>query len=314
MCSTASTPLGQDDASQSGDRSNRVFKVFHSIRNVFGLSRRFYSTELSSHDPDNATTSTDLWATVDPATIPGEEATNYHPYPNKESLLLGDWFWSDGIQKSQDSFKRLLDIVGDPEYTPSHVRDTDWTRINSILGSSEPDGEWEWMDADAGWVSTPVVISVPFHSRTGNPGVHSYCGAKLYHRSLIKVIKEKVVHSAEQFHYEPYDLFWTSPVTENEPVRVHGELYTSSTFLQAHRELQDSPGEPGCNLQRVVVALMFWSDATQLMSFGNAKLWPCYLFFGNESKYWRCRPSCNLCCHVAYFKDASILFFELFRG
>lgn len=59
---------------------------------------------------------------------------------------------------------------------------------------------------------------------------------------------------------------------------------------------------------------MFWSDATQLTSFGNAKLWPCYLFFGNKSKYRRCRPSCNLCCHVAYFEDASILFFELFCG
>ena len=92
MCSTASTPLSQDDTSQSGGHSNHVFKVFHSIKNVFGLSCHFYLTELLSHDPDNATTSTDLWATADPATILGEEATNYHPYTNKESLLLGDWF------------------------------------------------------------------------------------------------------------------------------------------------------------------------------------------------------------------------------
>ncbi|KIM50225.1 hypothetical protein SCLCIDRAFT_146065, partial [Scleroderma citrinum Foug A] len=85
------------------------------------------------------------------------------------------------------------------------------------------------------------------------------------------------------------------------PINVHGELYTSQAFLQTHKDLQQSPPEPGCNLERVVVALMFWSDATQLTTFGNAKLWPCYMFSGNESKYRRCKPSCCLCSHIAYF-------------
>jgi hypothetical protein len=87
---------------------------------------------------------------------------------------------------------------------------------------------------------------------------------------------------------------------------VHGELYMSPAYLEAQREIQEYPGEPGCDLPRVVVALMFWSDATHLTSFGNAKLWPLYLFFGNESKYRRCKPSCHLCEHVAYFQTVSI--------
>ncbi|KIM50124.1 hypothetical protein SCLCIDRAFT_76375, partial [Scleroderma citrinum Foug A] len=62
------------------------------------------------------------------------------------------------------------------------------------------------------------------------------------------------------------------------PINVHGELYTSQAFLQTHKDLQQSPPEPGCDLERVVIALMFWSDATQLTTFGNAKLWPCYMF------------------------------------
>ena len=36
---------------------------------------------------------------------------------------------------------------------------------------------------------------------------------------------------------------------------------------------------------------MFWSDSTQLTQFGTAKLWPLYVFFGNESKYRRCQPT-----------------------
>jgi hypothetical protein len=66
-------------------------------------------------------------------------------------------------------------------------------------------------------------------------------------------------------------------VNKPNPVRVQGELYTSPAFVDAHQELQDSPAEPGCNLPRVIAALMFWSDATHLTAFGNAKLWPLYM-------------------------------------
>ena len=84
-------------------------------------------------------------------------------------------------------------------------------------------------------------------------------------------------------------------------MNIHGELYMSEAFLQTHKDLQQSPPELGCDLECVVVALMFWSDATQLTTFSNAKLWPCYMFFGNKSKYRRCKPSCCLCSHIAYF-------------
>ncbi|KJA21682.1 hypothetical protein HYPSUDRAFT_111821, partial [Hypholoma sublateritium FD-334 SS-4] len=47
---------------------------------------------------------------------------------------------------------------------------------------------------------------------------------------------------------------------------------------------------------------MFGSDATHLTSFGSASLWPCYMYFGNESKYRRCKPTYNLCNHIAYFQ------------
>ncbi|KAJ8581094.1 hypothetical protein M405DRAFT_926351, partial [Rhizopogon salebrosus TDB-379] len=103
------------------------------------------------------------------------------------------------------------------------------------------------------------------------------------------------------FHYEPYQLRWAPPHLDAE-VSIYGDLYTSPTFHEAHSELQESPREPGCDLPRVVAGLMFWSDTTQLTSFGNAKLWPTYMYFGNESKYRRCKPSCNLSNHVAYFE------------
>ncbi|EGO02468.1 hypothetical protein SERLA73DRAFT_33721, partial [Serpula lacrymans var. lacrymans S7.3] len=101
------------------------------------------------------------------------------------------------------------------------------------------------------------------------------------------------------FHYEPYKLFW-HPSDQLHEARVHGEAYTLDAFLKAHHELQESPPEPGCNLQCVLAGFMFLSDSTQLTSFGNAKLWPLYVYFANESKYCRTKPSCHLCNHAAY--------------
>lgn len=128
----------------------------------------------------------------------------------------------------------------------------------------------------------------------------------LHHRSIVSVIKEKLATLADNqhFHYEPYELSW-KPTLESEEVRVHGEIYTSLSFERAHRSLQEAPFEPGCQLPRCVVALMFWSDETLLTSFGNTKLWPVYLFFGNESKYMRCKPSLHLGNHIAYLESVS---------
>jgi hypothetical protein len=89
---------------------------------------------------------------------------------------------------------------------------------------------------------------------------------------------------------------------------VYGELFTSDAFLEAHRDLQSSPREPGCDLQRFVVGLMFASDATQLTAFSTAKLWPVYLMIGNESKDRRSKPSCHAFEHVAYLESVSDIF------
>ena len=106
------------------------------------------------------------------------------------------------------------------------------------------------------------------------------------------------------FYYELYELHWHPP-HQAQDIGVHSELFTSQAFLEAHNQLQQMETVPRCNLPRRIIALMFWSDAMQLMSFGDAKLWPLYVFFGNNSKYERGRPFARLCNHVAYFETVS---------
>lgn len=280
-------------------------------QNVFGLLRQYYSNSSTLHDPEELVELNDL-AEIVPSTVNpllknenGDSKNLFFPYPNKNSFLLGEWYWNGGAQKSRDSFRDLVNIVGDPAFFPEDVQKMKWAKIDGKLAHNDDggDNDNEWLDEDIGWKRSPISISVPFHSRTVKPGAQTCIVGHLYHRSLVSVIREKLANQQDMqhFHYEPYKLFWR-PNETSDDVRVYGEIYTSPAFLEAQRELRDLPGEPGCNLPRVVVAMMLWSDATHLTSFGTAKLWPCYLFFGNESKYRRCKPSCRLCSHVAYFE------------
>ena len=136
-----------------------------------------------------------------------------------------------------------------------------------------------------------------------HPGAKEFDVGILHHRKLVSVIREKITQTSSHphLHFEPYEMFW-QPNEHIKPVRVHGELYTSEAFLETHRQLQESPGEPGCDLQRVVVGLMFASDGTHLTAFSDNKLWPVYLAIGNESKYRRSKPSCEAFEHIAYFE------------
>jgi hypothetical protein len=284
--------------------------MFRTPPNIFGLVRQYFSARPPCHDPEEYVTIADLSfipGTIQDGEVPLEPSSyDFHPYPNRSSFRLGDWYWNHGVQKSQGDFKKLLDILGDPSFNNADVTTTKWKNINFVLGSNkydEGDGD-EWEDEDAGWHRSPISIEVPSLRTTENPGSRVYkAAAHLYHRSLVAVLRKKLANPRDDklFHYEPYQLRWAPPHM-NVEVSIYGDLYTSPVFHEAHTALQGSPGEPDCDLPRVIAALMFWSDATQLTSFGNSKLWPTYMYFGNESKYRRCKPLCHLSNHVAYFE------------
>ncbi|KIK37340.1 hypothetical protein CY34DRAFT_15768 [Suillus luteus UH-Slu-Lm8-n1] len=201
-------------------------------------------------------------------------ANPFYPYPNQSSFLLGEWYWNGSLQKSQKSFRELLQIIGDAQFRPEDISATQWNLINHKLGSSSEDAGVHTMPFEgAGWKNAAINIKVPIHKRADNPGICDYLTANFFHRSLVSVIREKIKNKKhnELFHYQPYELLWNGGPTKK-PIRVHGELYTSEAFIQAHRELQESQPEPGCELERVIVALMFWSDSTHLTSFGVSLL------------------------------------------
>ena len=292
-------------------------RVMRSPSNSFGLVREYAGSEFPQHDPEEYLQFEDLCTRISKSSSPlslvslrTESSQNFFPYPNRSSFRLGDWYWNDGTQKTQAGFQNLVHIIADPEFVPADVLHNKWDHINAVLGGMQADNDDDWVDAaDEGWKVLQIKINVPFHAGTTHPGTKIFEGVPLYHRSLVAVMKERISdpHYFRHFHIEPYKLLWQSSTSAGRrESRVHGEVYTSRAFLRAHAELLRSPREPGCELPRVICAYMFWSDATHLTSFGNTKLWPVYVYFGNESKYRRGKPSTNSCNHVAYFEKVDV--------
>ena len=149
---------------------------------------------LPEHDPEENITPNDL-SDIAIAAPASKTCQPFYPYPNRSSFLIGNWFWNGGVQKSQESFKDLLDIIANPEFSPADIRNTKWDRIDRVLGSDA--SERDWLDEDAGWTMTPVTFSVPHQNRRGVPtdplaGPRDYTIPNFWHRNLISVIREKI--------------------------------------------------------------------------------------------------------------------------
>jgi hypothetical protein len=109
----------------------------------------------------------------------------FYPYPNESLFSLDDWYWNQGLQKTQEGFSKLLNIMGSPYFLPSDVSSTNWTKINTILVHNGDDNNMdfscEWLGKDMGWKRTAISISIPFHCRMAVPGLKSYLAGALYH-------------------------------------------------------------------------------------------------------------------------------------
>lgn len=82
---------------------------------------------------------------VNESQIPGIElshpSNSLYSYPNESSFLLGDWYWNRGVQKSRESFKELLNIIGNPKFNPQDVGQTNWNIVDTELARNVFDGE-----------------------------------------------------------------------------------------------------------------------------------------------------------------------------
>lgn len=295
-------------------RRPHIMAILRSDPDEFNVVRAYRLPRGSklTHNPDQTAVLKDLTDST-PAKVeerpgkPGSSQENkisWGPFSNASAFALADWYWQSK-DKSFHDFQKLIDLLKCPDFSFIDTVGVNWKAAFKALGANRedlPDHEGEWIQDD-GWKKTPVTINIPFHARMRNPGCDSYMAGTFYHRSIVSVIREKISNAKDSrlFHYAPHKATW-KPNHQAPEVELYGELYASRAFREAHDEVQALPTTSrNDGHERVVVALMIWSDATQLTSFGGTSLWPCYLFFGNESKYRRCQPSERLGEQIAYF-------------
>ncbi|KAJ7364427.1 hypothetical protein DFH08DRAFT_731010 [Mycena albidolilacea] len=226
------------------------------------------------------------------------------PFRNSTIFGLMNWMWTGSAMKSIQEMVKLIAFLRSDEFQKSDLEGFDiaaeTAKLDDFLDGRAGKKPREFEVTKDGWQEVSVDILVPDgKTHTSYDDIPVFTVPGLHFRNLTEVIKAALHdQSSRSFHYTPFKHLWKSSTGDVQ--RVYDEIYSSDAFIEAYNKLQKQPPEPGCSLERVIVALMFWSDSTHLANFGTASLWPLYLFFGNLSKWVRSKPRAGACHHVAY--------------
>jgi hypothetical protein len=293
----------------TGSRIKRLTLIVRdrlvTVANIFGIWRDY--PHRPSYDPDALVDSEDLsnHKSSPTANPPSPASTPLPPWPfaNMTIWRLMNWLNSGSNLKTEAAVNLLAKEIRDAGGFPaSHLSGFDVRQENKRLDAaqkSRPFGD--------DFQETTLDIPVP----SGDPGKdpETFPVPGFHFRSITSLIKAAFDSPlADYFHLSPYKLFRKSPIT-NEDERIFSELYDSDAFITAHDEIQRHgllpPDDLGCTREKIIAALMFWSDSTHLTDFGTMKIWPIYLVFGNLSKYIRARPTSGAWHHLAYIPSVS---------
>lgn len=312
---------------QAGEASvRRVLLVVRdrlvTAANSFGIWRDY--PRRPSADPDAFISLEDLSNThdlsMDPNPLPLPKLPNqpapstdpnrpfYWPFANPTIWRVMSWLNNGKTAKSE---AEVTDFIHDAVLSGDFNKD-DLVGFNAHRENQRLDKALSEASLRAQFSESSVNILVPSGNASVPPRIFIIPG--LLHRKLTSVICDAFRDPlAHLLHYSPFKLFHRNPVMKEEE-RLYGELYTSDSFHNEHETLQRHGKLPlddlDCKREKVIAALMVFSDATHLTDFGNAKAWPIYLMLGNLSKYLRSLPNSGAMHHLAYIPSVYCLFLD----
>ncbi|KAH9010984.1 hypothetical protein EDB85DRAFT_1879108, partial [Lactarius pseudohatsudake] len=208
------------------------------------------------------------------------------------------WYHNSSLTKSLNDLNVLVqNVIRAPDFQVQHFDNFDAVKADEKLFEQ---GDTSETPLNHGWYETTVPISLACdkvtHKSERDVPILSVTG--LYHRKPLEVIRAALQESnVQQFHIAPFKEYWV-PHSDGPPEHIYSELYNSNAYIKEHGIIHARADEDP--LEAVVVSMMLWSDSTHLTSFGNASLWPIYLYIGNQSKYERAKPSTFSAHHLAY--------------
>jgi hypothetical protein len=245
----------------------------------------------------------------------------FKPFRNASVVHLMNWFYRPSITKSVTELNVLVkDVIMDPSFSPEHFIGFDAAKENTLMDNYR-ESQQETADDptpfsfDDKWLKGFVEIPLPcdgvkFSSEDDAPKFK----VEFHYRKIIRVIQSALAEPrAEIFHTFPFKAYWKpSPGVPKE--RVYSEIYTGDFWNAEYEKICEIPRSGDySHLEPYIVGLLLWSDSTSLAQFGNAELWPIYLYIGNQSKYERAKPNSLSSHHLAYLPKVDLLHNHLFN-
>lgn len=332
-------------------RPRVVLLLRHTVKtvaNFFGIYREFWDGS-PSYDPIHSTTTDDLTNSKSQLSTSDVTAESSHTseipqfYSSRSAEILMQWKNNGNTTKSDAELDNLVNNhLRHPDFSLDELKSPFRTQTENakadaaLRAAAKATNNSEKVQAflNTTFRQSPVTIEVPSGSK--DLPAWNFQVPGLYYRPLLALVQDMLTGPlGTKMHFVPYRLFQeqsdqsteasSSSSTANipaaaaprsPPIRIRQDIIDSDAFMEEHKivnRLKHKPidKDPDCKLERVVAALMFWSDATQLANFGTAKLWPIYLMLANLTKYDRSRPSSGACEHLAYIPSVRDLILGL---
>ena len=293
-----------------------VFDSFHTAFNKFGITHDY--RHRPSYDPDTLLSVLDLSdlprhheadlngapESCDNRYRPSGERALPWPWANMSIWQLMTWKLTGNSQKSNGEVTCLVrDVIQAVDFDVDDFTNFDVSTLLKRLEDEVTPDTTTVFDRD-GWREEAPEIIIPTCKKQQEGNGPSFCVPGLMYQSLTAMIKTAFSEPiARWFHLTPFKHIWKSPSGREQ--HIYDELYSSDAWNKAHDEIQKQKRTDDCQLERVVVGLMFWSDSTQLSQFGHLSTWPIYLFFGNLSKYIHASPASGACYPIAFIPPVS---------
>ncbi|KAG6808360.1 hypothetical protein H0H92_004378, partial [Tricholoma furcatifolium] len=300
-------------------------EIFDTDIDAMGLFRRY--TTLPSTDPDqtltiyhvsdaptfikhqesNERSPLSVFGPHAAATPPISSSTTFFaPFLNATVFRLMNWFYQSTTKTLSDLDSLVHDVILQPDFSTHDLEgfsasreskrlENDTASQSTYTDNPLPDLPYSTTD---NWKTTIVEVPLPLvRVRHCNEQAAPKLRVPVIHRDILEVVESLLKdYSFRNYHLRGFKQFWR-PSPDEPKQRVYSEVYNTDIFLGMEEQL---PTIEGCNLEKVVLPLLVYSDSTHLANFGTASLWPIYIWTGCLSKYTRVKPSSFSTHHLAY--------------
>jgi hypothetical protein len=227
----------------------------------------------------------------------------FQPFKNPSSYLLMKWFYSGSNAKTLVELDWLVqEVLLKPDFDHAELVNFHTKResqcIDVIKDKSLANSLFQAADR---WYKINISLPVPFecikHSSISQVPIFTM-ESLIYQHPLQVLLAALQDASPDEFHLQPFKLYWQHNGDPDDSEHLYSKLYNSDVLIEEHEHIRKAYETQ--EHETVVAAMMFWSDLMHLANFGNASLYPIYLYLGNQTKYMQCKPSAVAAHHIAY--------------